>query len=155
MAQSVEGGQEERETSRDPNRLLKGRLPPDGNGTPERDGCSQGIHRFGCRWQVAQELYDRCRHGALCHQLCFQMGEFRRAWQVPKPEQMRDLLERRCADQVVDVVASVYELPGLVFDLAQCCRAHGHPLEPTPNRFGCYSSGCVFLWIASCFWHRC
>ena len=83
------------------------------------------------------------------------MGEFRLAWQVPKPEQMRDLLERRCADQVVDIVALVQELPGLFLDLAQCGRAHDYPLEPTPTRFGCYSSGCVFLWIASCFWHRC
>src|SRR6266496_4587007 len=107
MAQSVEGGQEERETSRDPNGLLKGRLPFDSDGTPERDGYSQGIHRFDRRWQIAQELYDRYGHGALCHQLRFQMGEFRMARQVPKPEQMRDLLERRCAGQVVDVVASV------------------------------------------------
>src|SRR6266566_763736 len=107
MAQPVEGSQEEWETSRDPNGLLKGRLPFDSDGTPERDGCSQGIHRFDRRWQVEQKLHDRGGHGALCHQLGFHMGEFRMAWQVPKPEQMRDLLERRCADQVVDVVASV------------------------------------------------
>src|SRR2546428_1951269 len=107
MAQSVEGSQEEWETSRDPNGLLKGWLPFDSDGTPERDGCSQGIHRFDRQWQVPQELHDRGGYGALCHQLRFQMGEVRLAWQGPKPEQKRDLLERRFSDQVVDGVASV------------------------------------------------
>src|SRR5438876_3546932 len=104
MAQLVEGSQEEWETSRDPNSLLKGWLTFASDGTPERDGCPQGIHWFDRRWQVAQELHDRGRYGALSHQLRFQMGKFRLAWQVPKPEQICDLFERCCANKVADVV---------------------------------------------------
>ena len=155
MAESVEGGQQEREASRYPNGLLKGRLPFDSDGTPERNGSSQGIHRFDRRWQVSQELHDRGGQGALCHQLCFQLGEFCLAWQVPKPEQMRDLLECRCAGQVVDIVGSIQQLPGLFFNLTDCGRGHNQPFEPSSTLFGRYSGSCIFLRLTSGFWHRC
>src|SRR5260370_19443364 len=153
LAQPVVGGQEEREASRYSNRMVSGWLPLDG--APCRDGCPQGIHRFRCPWQLTEDVHEKYRHGTLCHQLHSQIGELHLVWQVSKPEQMRDLLKRLCAGQVVDVVAAVQQLPCRFLDLAECRRSHDHPLEHSPTRFGCRSNCCVLLWIASCFWHRC
>src|SRR2546429_9242728 len=101
MAESVEGGQQEREASRYPNGLLKGRLPFDSDGTPERNGSSQGIHRFDRRWQVSQELHDHGGQGALCHQLWFQLGEFCPGWQGSETEHIDDHLAWRRAGPVL------------------------------------------------------